>query len=858
MNNGLSDSSIDVIMGCNVSAEGLSATFCESLTKFICGKTNPLVDSTHDILVSTLVLPAQPTQTVATDNITAPKVNHIKHKIVWSEEGIVEYQNLLSKTLPSLQSDYIDIEEPEMASVLFQVTNHILNEAAKHTNKSVELGIPSKPRKPSIPSDITAALQTKGEALKHLNKVSANEATTPSEKEEATVNFKATKAAHQNLIRKHNVSQEIKRDNDLLDLLSKSPKNISEAFKSAKSSESTKVKSLKVGENTYVEDKVADGFFHHVSKLKTLTEITATSFDQFAEDHRHIVEISKSCENIPKISEAKAEALLRKIRPGVTDFFSVSASHYINGGPLTIRHFQFLVNTVLERIELAAIDELNKAHAIILHKGHKKDKALASSYRTISSCPFVSKAVDIYLGDLSKEDWSACQASTQFQGEGMSHELASLLLTIAIQESLSSSKPLFVLLLDAESAFDLVLRQILVRRLFLDSPQDQRVRYWDLRLANRSTFCQWEDSTMGPIRDQLGVEQGGPNSSEFYKLYNNEQLTVAQESGLGTSISGIPVAAVGQADDTALVSNDLHQLQCLLDLSLAYCNKHQVKLSAGKTKLLLFSKQETDYVKYSRQISPLHIGEVPIKFATNAEHVGVIRSVSGNLPHVHQRIVSHKRALGKILSMGMSRRHRANPLASLRAETIFATPVLYSGMASLFMSNSESAILIQHVKETTESLLKLHSKTPEPVVFFLAGRLPGEALLHLKQLTLFSMICHLPGNILHNIAIRLLTYSSQSSKNWFAEIRIICHRYNLPHPLLLLKDPPSRYLLKRLIKTNITDFWQSKLRDHSATLEDKSLKFFKPQFMSLSRPHPMWRGATTSYKVNKSVTVREC
>ena len=89
--------------------------------------------------------------------------------------------------------------------------------------------------------------------------------------------------------------------------------NIFKAFKSAKSSESTKVKSLKVGENTYVEDKVADGFFHHISKLKTLTEVTATSFDQFAEDHRHIVEISKSCENIPKISEAKAEALLRKI-----------------------------------------------------------------------------------------------------------------------------------------------------------------------------------------------------------------------------------------------------------------------------------------------------------------------------------------------------------------------------------------------------------------------------------------------------------------------------------------------------------------------------------------------------------------
>ena len=149
----------------------------------------------------------------------------------------------------------------------------------------------------------------------------------------------------------------------------------------------------------------------------------------------------------------------------------------------------------------------------------------------------------------------------------MCHELASLLLTTAIQNSLSSSLPLFVLFLDAKSAFDLVLRQILVRRLYLDSPPDQRIRYWDLRLANRSTYCQWDGYTMGPIHDQLGVEQGGPNSSEFYKLYNKEQLTSAQDSDLGTHISGGHVASVGQADDTALLSNDNHQLQKLLDLS---------------------------------------------------------------------------------------------------------------------------------------------------------------------------------------------------------------------------------------------------------------------------------------------------
>ena len=187
-----------------------------------------------------------------------------------------------------------------------------------------------------------------------------------------------------------------------------------------------------------------------MSLLKTLPDITATTFERFSEDYRHIVELSKSAPKVPKISEAKAEALLKKIRPSVSDFFSITAGHYLNGGSTGIKHFQFLVNTILANIEVSAIQELNKVHAVILHKGHRKDKNLASSYRTISSCPFIAKAVDIYLGELSREDWSSCQADTQFQGHGMSHELASLLLTIAIQNSLNSSKPLFLLLLDAK------------------------------------------------------------------------------------------------------------------------------------------------------------------------------------------------------------------------------------------------------------------------------------------------------------------------------------------------------------------------------------------------------------------------
>ena len=544
------------------------------------------------------------------------------------------------------------------------------------------------------------------------------------------------------------------------------------------------------------------------------------------------------------------------IKPDVSDFYSNTANHYLHGGDSALLHFQFLVNTVLDNIELAAIEELNQTHAVILFKGHGKDKNISSSYRTISSCPFTAKAVDVYLGELSKDDWAAKQAVTQFQGEGMSHEMAALLLTSVIHYSISLKKVLFVLLLDAKSAFDLVLRQILVRRLYLDTEADQRILYWDLRLSNRKTYCQWDDSLMGPILDQRGVEQGGPNSSEHYKIYNNEQMTSAQTSGFGAFIKDVKIAAIGQADDTALVSNDINELQHLLQLSLDYCAKYQVELSAVKTKLLVFSASHSDYTKYAQLITPVHIGSQKIPFVENAEHVGIVRSVAGNLPHLHQRMANHRRALNGLLFAGMSRRHRANPLSSLRADKIFGSPVLFSGLASLILSKSEMEILNSHVKDILQGLLKLYPKTPDPVFYFISGSMPGESLLHLKQLTLFGAVTRLPGNIIHTVAKDTLITASDNDGSWYGQIRSLCFQYNLPNPLTLLHQPPSQKRYKCLIKNNIAQFWQEKLRamiHRGEPNELTSLKYFKPEYMSVLRPHPILTTAAHSYDVNKMV-----
>ena len=91
----------------------------------------------------------------------------------------------------------------------------------------------------------------------------------------------------------------------------------------------------------------------------------------------------------------------------------------------------------------------------------------------------------------------------------------------------------------------------------------------------------------------------------------------------------------------------------------------------------------------------------------------------------------------------MTRKHGANPLASLRAEFIFGLPVLFSGTAALILNKSEIDIIAHHVKETIQNLLKLYPKTLVSCIFMISGSFPGQAQLHMKQLTLFGMVCQI-------------------------------------------------------------------------------------------------------------------
>ena len=827
--NGTSDSQLDVLLR--------SKNHSETLQNIFCKHDDPHVSSHHDALLSTFLLPRLQTSPPVV-NPLAPRIENDRVKVHWTEDGVEDYKNMIEANLTRMRANWLDSSSSASFAVLIQSTNTFLNKCAKSTNRFSELKTPFTEKSSKKPANLIASEGNLQRSYRSLRKAALDGSP---QYTSISNNHKDAKRAHKRLQRQADMREALRRDRVLDSITSANPSRAYMRLRGLKNSSSSKVDKMTVGPLTYYGETVPDGIFESIRKLKTdgVTEADP-SFPNFNEEYRLILDICQAGRKVPPLSKEKSLKILTNIRKNVNDFFSITALHYLNAGSAGHDHFHFLLNAIISNINLAGIDELNTIYACVLYKGHGKDKTSDRSYRTISTCPLLSKGLDMYVRELSIDGWNDEQAGTQFQGQGSSHELAALLLTETIQHSLNvSNLPIFALFLDAKSAFDRVLKEILVRNLFTAGTDDQRLLYIDKRLKSRRTFCEYDKQMMGPILDTKGVEQGGIASSDKYKLYNNEQGTSAQNSNLGVTVRGITISSITLADDAVLTTTSIINLHLLLYLTKQYCKKYRVELVPDKTKLLVFSNhQEGAQVAYAKLISPISLNGQDISFSDQAEHLGILRSVSaGNMPNIMERVSAHNKKLFSVLPAGLSLHHHANPAACLRVEQLYALPVLLSGLSALVLTKYETGIISACYKNTLQRLMKLHDRTPDCAVYFLAGSLPATALLHLRQLSLLNMISHLEGNTLKSLQTKILIEAKPSANSWIQQVRDICVKYQLPHPLQLFSSPMKKQSFRTLCKQKISEFWHRKL---SQDAELPSLAYLQPRFLSLSSPHPIF------------------
>ena len=106
---GLFDSEIDVIL--------YSEDANETLEKIICQNDNPMIDSHHDLIVSSIDLPTD----LKTNN-TAPRIENKRLKILWSEQNLLQYRTVLGDNLPDLFDRWGDSPTTSSMSILLSST----------------------------------------------------------------------------------------------------------------------------------------------------------------------------------------------------------------------------------------------------------------------------------------------------------------------------------------------------------------------------------------------------------------------------------------------------------------------------------------------------------------------------------------------------------------------------------------------------------------------------------------------------------------------------------------------------------------------------------------------------------------
>ena len=143
LGDGLFDSSIDVILCTNHFGP-------EKLENVFCKHDNPLIESHHDIIYSSFQLPHS-TVPVPPPRVEAPIVPNKRVKIIWNNESLEEYQNIVENNLTDLRKRWLDPSSKSCTSMLLQATSDILLSASISTNKSVSLSSPVQAKPQKIP-----------------------------------------------------------------------------------------------------------------------------------------------------------------------------------------------------------------------------------------------------------------------------------------------------------------------------------------------------------------------------------------------------------------------------------------------------------------------------------------------------------------------------------------------------------------------------------------------------------------------------------------------------------------------------------------------------------------------------------
>ena len=193
-------------------------------------------------------------------------------------------------------------------------------------------------------------------------------------------------------------------------------------------------------------------------------------------------------------------------------------------------------------------------------------------------------------------------------------------LTSIIRNRKTQGLSTYVCYIDFAKAFDKVDRDCLFVKLVQAGVTGNM--YWAIRslyndpslsILLNSTQTEWFNTT-------CGVKQGDNVSTSLFGLYIND---LAQElNGLNLGIhldEGLDVSILLYADDLALLSDNMGNLQQMMDIVKNWCFKWRMSINTSKTKIVHYRKKSVD-----RSTFVLKMGNTVVNYCSEYKYLGCV------------------------------------------------------------------------------------------------------------------------------------------------------------------------------------------------------------------------------------------
>ena len=299
-------------------------------------------------------------------------------------------------------------------------------------------------------------------------------------------------------------------------------------------------------------------------------------------------------EPIPPILKSEVESAIKNIKSGKSAGLDSIYAEYIKaGGESLVDALMLLFNSILKTgtVPQAFKDALI---VVLYKKGNRLDCA---NYRPISLLSHVYKLFISIIAERVKRDlYSSFPASQAAYQPGRNTIEQVIALEQVIEKSIEYNNSVYIAFIDFTKAFDSIKLSCLWKLLEGTSMNKRYITLLKQTYDNSTATIRTDIGNSRKVEILKGVKQGDTLSALLFCLVIAHVLSkVEEDCDSSYSVGGQLISNLSYADDIAVISNSIEDIQGYLDGLAKYAGEVGLHVNVSKTKFMSTDKSLQDH-----------------------------------------------------------------------------------------------------------------------------------------------------------------------------------------------------------------------------------------------------------------------